>query len=828
MSPGYADMSYNQPSQQSIAKLDETNYTSWKFKMRMVLELQDLWNVVDGSGEIPAQPVDDEGEDGSVIKMEIREYERRARKAYLLIAMALSDQQLVHIRTCKTGKEAWEKLSEVHEAKGLAARLFLRRKFFTLAKSAGESMQQHIVKVTTMAEKLAAIGAPVSDEDTVMSLLCSLPTDFDNLIVSLESRTENLTLDFVSARLLHEEARRAEAQLEPGEETVLVTRTSGVSGRNRRGGNNSWIKCYRCQKRGHIARNCPERQQDTGRDEVRDEQAKQAAVEAVNDDEFVFAAIGQGRPRKDIWLIDSGASSHQSPNREWFDCYRAIPERSVVLGNGRAIKAIGIGKINLKVIQDGVETRGVLCDVLHVPELSCNLLSVGKLAENGVTVKFQSDGCVIETATGKVLGKAERERGVYCLSVMPHHSTETAFVARAGKESIHLWHERLGHLGETALRRLVSAGAVTGIQPLEGNSLKACVGCFKGKQHRVSFEPSKNVRAEDRLALVHTDVCGPIQPTSMGGKNYAVIFLDDYSRKTWVYLLAAKSEVLEALKRFHELVENETGLRIKILRSDNGGEYSSSELLTYLAAKGIRAQTTTPHTPQQNGRAERMNRTLMESARSMLHARDLPRGLWGEALTTAAYIRNRCPAAALRGRTPEEMWTGNVPDISNMRIFGCKAYVHVPKEKRNKLEAKAVECRFIGYCEGTKGWRFYEARTRRLVKSRDAIFLEEASAKISDGDGTKPGTSHSTHLLDTTRCTGALQTKALEPCRTTLLPQLGPLNSPSGGQYMVHPGIDPAPAAWQTTQLTTGPPVLHERLGIDRTIREKQKKPTKN
>src|SRR5215472_4376308 len=144
MSPGYAHMSDNQPSQQSIAKLDETNYTSWKFKMRMVLELQDLWNVVDGSGEIPAQPVDDEGEDGSVIKMEIREYERRARKAYLLIAMALSDQQLVHIRTCKTGKEAWEKLSEVHEAKGLAARLFLRRKFFTLAKSAGESMQQHI------------------------------------------------------------------------------------------------------------------------------------------------------------------------------------------------------------------------------------------------------------------------------------------------------------------------------------------------------------------------------------------------------------------------------------------------------------------------------------------------------------------------------------------------------------------------------------------------------------------------------------------------------------------------------------------------------------
>src|SRR5215472_7505098 len=144
MSPGFTDTPSNQPPQQSIAKLDETNYPSWKFKMRMVLELQDLWDVVDGSRAIPARPADQEDVDHSVIKMEIREYEKRARKAYLLIAMALSDQQLVHVRTCKTGKEAWEKLSEVHEAKGLAARLFLRRKFFTLAKSAGESMQQHI------------------------------------------------------------------------------------------------------------------------------------------------------------------------------------------------------------------------------------------------------------------------------------------------------------------------------------------------------------------------------------------------------------------------------------------------------------------------------------------------------------------------------------------------------------------------------------------------------------------------------------------------------------------------------------------------------------
>src|SRR5215813_3521359 len=187
----------------------------------------------------------------------------------------------------------------------MAARLFLRRKFFTLAKAADDTMQQHIVKVTTMAEQLAAIGASVSDEDTVMTLLCSLPADFDNLIVSLESRVDGLTLDFVSSRLLHEEARRAEAQQAAGEETVLVARGNDVRIKDGRGNNNRLIKCYRCQKRGHIARNCPERQQDAERDEGRVEQANQASIEAVGENEFVFTATGQGRPGKDVWLIDS-------------------------------------------------------------------------------------------------------------------------------------------------------------------------------------------------------------------------------------------------------------------------------------------------------------------------------------------------------------------------------------------------------------------------------------------------------------------------------------------------------------------------------------------
>ena len=248
-----------------------------------------------------------------------------------------------------------------------------------------------------------------------MTLLCSLPADFDNLIVSLESRADYLTFDFVSSRLLHEEARRVEAQKVSDEETALVVRSNGVYGRNGRASNKGGIKCYRCQMRVHIARNCPERYQTAGQDEDVVEKANQAAVEEMEDDEFVLATTGDRKPGRDVWLIDSGASSHQSPNLEWFEDYRAIPERKVVLGDGRAVKAVGFGSVNLSKIVNGLEIYGVLPDVLHVPDLFCNLLSVSKMANDGLTVQFYGDECVIKASDGRVLGKAKGRCGVYYL-----------------------------------------------------------------------------------------------------------------------------------------------------------------------------------------------------------------------------------------------------------------------------------------------------------------------------------------------------------------------------------------------------------------------------
>jgi hypothetical protein len=220
-----------------------------------------------------------------------------------------------------------------------------------------------------------------------------------------------------------------------------------------------------------------------------------------------------------------------------------------------------------------------------------------------------------------------------------------------------------------------------------------------------------------------------MRTTSLGGARYFVTYIDDFSRKVWVYLFKSKGECLE---KFKALVETQSENKIKVFRSDNGGEYISKEFKRFLKAHGIEKQTSTPYRPQQNGVAERANRTLVEKARSMLHAQNLKKSLRAEAVVNAAYTRNRCPSRALPSITPEEAWSGRKPCISHMRAFGCIAYAMVPDEKRGKLDAKGTKCLFLGYCEGTKAYRLMCVQSKEIIECKDVEFMQDSTSAGND------------------------------------------------------------------------------------------------
>ena len=189
--------------------------------------------------------------------------------------------------------------------------------------------------------------------------------------------------------------------------------------------------------------------------------------------------------------------------------------------------------------------------------------------------------------------------------------------------------------------------------------------------------------------------------SSLTSYEYYITFIDDFSRKTWIYFLRSKrsEEVLLRFQEFKALVENQTGKKIKVLRSDNGGEYTSRAFDEYCRQEGIKRQLTVPYTPQQNGVVERKNRSIvgaMGAARAMLHDQSLPFFLWEEACSTAVCVLNRSLYRALGSKTPKETFTVNVAEKGHFSIFGCLTYSHVPFEKRTKLEATSECGIFVG------------------------------------------------------------------------------------------------------------------------------------
>ena len=332
--------------------------------------------------------------------------------------------------------------------------------------------------------------------------------------------------------------------------------------------------------------------------------------------------------------------------------------------------------------------------------------------------------------------------GLYCLSLDPKcaHSLTTTHnninnISVLKNHSSSLWHRRLGHISIERLKRLVKDGV---IQTLDFTDFDTCLGCIKGKQTNKSNKGAK--RSDTKLKIIHTDICGPFTTQCLNGQRYFITFIDDFTRYMYLYPLNDKSEALDAFKVYKAEVEKQSGLSIKIVRSDRGGEYYGrftdqgqrpGPFAKFLEENGIVAQYTTPGTPQQNGVAERRNRTLMDMVRSMTSVSNLPPNMWSEALKTAVYILNRVPSKSVP-KTPFELWNGWKPSLNHVHIWGCQVEVRVYNPHERKLDPRTVSGFFIGYAEKSKGYRFYcPSHTHKIVEARNARFLEDYNTNES-------------------------------------------------------------------------------------------------
>ena len=342
-----------------------------------------------------------------------------------------------------------------------------------------------------------------------------------------------------------------------------------------------------------------------------------------------------------------------------------------------------------------------LNNVLYVPEIRKNLVSGSLLNKHGFRMVFESDK-VILSKSGMFVGKGYVCNGLFKLNIttvkpktMNKASTSSAYLL----ESSNLWHGRLGHVNYGSLRRLINLNHIPTFQ-IDNNH--KCETCVEAKMTRSSFQSIE--RNTEPLELIHSDICDFKSIQTRGGNKYFITFVDDSTKYCYVYLLKSKDEAIEKFILYKNEVENQLNRKIKELRSDRGGEYQAP-FSEFCAQHGIVHKVTAPYSPQQNGVAERKNRTLKEMMNAMLLSSGLPQNMWGEAILSSNYLLNKVPRKK-EDKTPYKLWKGRKPSYKYLRVWGCLAKVIVPTPKKVRIGSKIVDCIFIGYAHDSSAYQF--------------------------------------------------------------------------------------------------------------------------
>nr|GEY86047.1 hypothetical protein [Tanacetum cinerariifolium] len=475
---------------------------------------------------------------------------------------------------------------------------------------------------------------------------------------------------------------------------------------------------------------------------------------------------------------------HMTGNMSYLSDFEELNGGYVAFGgNPKGGKITGKGKIKTGKLDFN--------DVYFVKELKFNLFSVSQMCDKKNSVLFTDTECLVLSSDFKlpdasqVLLRVPRENimyNVYLKNIIPSGYLTCLFVKATLDES-NLWHRRLGHVNFKTINKLVKGNLVRGLPSKVFTNENSCVACKKGKQHRASCK-SKIVSSVDQpLFRLHIDLFGPTFVKSLSKKSYCLVITDDYSRFSWVFFLASKDETPSVLKTFIIGLENllslkvkiikcdngtefknadlnqfcrlkatkdETAsvlkifivglenllsLKIKIIRYDNGTKFKNADLNQFCGIKGIKREFSVPRTPQQNGIAERKNRTLIEAARTLLADSLLPIPFWAEAVNTACYVHNRVLVTKPHNKTPCELLHGRLPSIGFMRPFGCPVTILNTLNPLGKFQGKVDEGFLVGYSACNKEFRVFNSRTRIVQETLHVNFVENKPNIVGSGPG---------------------------------------------------------------------------------------------
>ncbi|GJR81876.1 retrovirus-related pol polyprotein from transposon TNT 1-94 [Tanacetum coccineum] len=431
-----------------------------------------------------------------------------------------------------------------------------------------------------------------------------------------------------------------------------------------------------------------------------------------------------------LWYLDSGCSKHMTGDRSQLTNFVNKFLGTVKFGNDHVAKIMGYGDYQIGNV--------TISRVYYVEGLGHNLFSVGQFCDSNLEVAFRQHTCYIRNLEGVDLLTGSRGDNLYTLSLGDMMaSSPICLLSKASKTKSWLWHRRLSHLNFGAINHLARHGLVRGLPKLKFEKDHLCSACALGKSTKKPHKPKSEDTNQEKLYLLHMDLCGPMRVASVNGKKYILVIVDDYSRFTWVKCLRSKDEAPAFIINFLKMIQVRLKETVRRIRTDNGTEFVNQTLREYYEKVGISHETSVARSPQQNGVVERQNRTLIEVAHTMLIYTKAPLFLWAEAVATACYTQNRSMIRRRHGKTPYELLHNKPPDLSYLHVFGALCYPTNDSENLGKLQPKADIGIFIGYAPTKKAFWIYNRRTRRIIETIHVDF-DELTAMASEHSSSGP------------------------------------------------------------------------------------------
>ncbi|GKC20374.1 putative ribonuclease H-like domain-containing protein [Tanacetum coccineum] len=747
-----------------------------------------LWEVILNGNKVLKRTVGEVEQEYEPTSAEEKQDMRNEMKARGTLLMALPNKDQLKFHSYKDAKllmEAIEKRYGGNKESKKVQRTLLKQQYKNFVGSSSETIDQTFDRIQKLISQLEIQGEVITQEDMNLKLLRSLSSEWKTHALIWRNKEEiktitltatataaqmkqittygvsaahtqcnptsgdNLSDDRICAFLASQPnspqlAREDLEQIDPDnlEEIDLqwemgmltirarrfikrIGRKLDVNGQIVRF-DRSQVECYNCHKNGHFARECraPRNQENRGRERriVTVETPTENAL--VAQDGIIGATHGRRSTRKK-GVIDSGCSMHITGNKCYLTEYEDYDGGFVSFRDGKG-RISGKGKIKIGTLD--------FDNVYFCKEIKYNLFSVSQIYDKKNNVLFTDTKCLVLSSDFKLLDESQvllrvpRKDNIYSVdlkSVVPTKGL-TCLFAKAIIDESNLWHRRLGHINFKNMNKLVRGNLVRGLPSKIFENDHSCVACQKGKQHKASCKAKLVNSISKPLHMLHMDLFGPTNVKSLMKKSYCLVVTDDFSRFSWVFFLATKDETSGILKTFITEIENQLDYKVKVIRSDNGTEFKNSVMNQFCEMKGIKREFSVARTPQQNGVAERRNRTLIEAARTMLVDSKLPTTFWAEVVNTACYVLNRVLVIKPHTKTPYELIHGRTLLIDFMKPFGCPVTILNTRDHLGKFDRKADEGFFVGYSVVSKAIRVFNKRTRIVEETLNIRFLENA------------------------------------------------------------------------------------------------------